>query len=164
MKEIIDAATLAALDLHGDACTRELYARLRAGTLSSTRCRACGELAYPPRSFCPRCHGRAVEWIDLPTRGTVYAFTTQERALRFSAPEVLGLVELAGVGRILTRLDAPYEALAIGDEVELVVHHVCTELAVHSFTPSARVRRRAFPGLLEVAGLRAQGASSTGKK
>src|SRR4051794_22562846 len=43
----------------------------------------------------------------------------KERALRFGAPEVLALVEL-GDAVLPGVMDGPIEALAVGDEVELV--------------------------------------------
>ena len=68
-------------------------------------------------------------------RGTVYAFTQQERSIRFMKPDVIGLVEIAGVGRVLTRFDAPIEALRIGQDVELCFYEVSDEIVVHQFRP-----------------------------
>lgn len=135
MKELIDQTTLHAVFHYGDDAVQEFYRRLRNHEFSSTRCRACREIAFPPRSFCPSCHARDVEWIDLPSRGTLYAFTTQERSLRFMAPDVLGLVELDGVGHILSLILAPLHELSIGQPVELSFHAISEQLVVHAFRP-----------------------------
>lgn len=136
MKEIIDRVTLEAIRHYGDAATQDFYRRLSERRLSTTRCGQCGEIAFPPRRFCPACHGQAVEWIDLPRRGRLHAFTQQQRSLRFSAPDVVGLVELDGVGRLLSRIDAPFGELTIGQELELDFFEICPGLVVHQFRPA----------------------------
>ena len=140
MKELLDKKTLEAVRHYGGAATEDFYRRLRERRFMSTRCRSCAEVAFPPRELCPRCHARDVEWFDLPWSGTLYAFTQQERSLRFSRPDVLGLVELPGVGRILTRIDAPFETLAIGQPVVLDFVEVSRDIVLHQFRPAGRSR------------------------
>jgi uncharacterized OB-fold protein len=135
MKDAIDRATLEALGHYGGAATEEFFTRLRWHKLSTTRCEACKEVAFPPRTFCPSCRSSRVEWIDLPTRGKLYAFTTHDKSVRFNPPDVIGLVELEGVGRILTRIDAPLASLKIGQEVELDFVEVTPDLVLHQFRP-----------------------------
>jgi len=136
MNDLLVAATLEAIRTYGDAAAERFYRDLRDKKLSSTRCEACGEVAFPPRGFCPSCHEQErIRWVELPTRGTVYAFTQQERSLRFGKPDVIGLVELPGVGRILTKIDAPFEALQIGQAVELCFVTLSEELTLHQFRP-----------------------------
>jgi uncharacterized protein len=135
MKELIDAATKEALLCYGDAACEEFQRRLGQGRLCSTRCRACRETAFPPRDFCPSCGARETEWIDLPRRATLYAFTQQQRGLRFLAPDVLGLVEVEGVGHFLTRIDAPFERLTIGLPLEVAFLEICPGVWVHQYRP-----------------------------
>jgi uncharacterized OB-fold protein len=142
MKEIIDAETWKAIGHQGDEATMEFYRRLKEKRLCSTRCDACGETAYPPRSFCPFCHGRKVSWVDLPKRATLYAFTQQHRSLRFPAPDVIGLVEVAGVGHFLSRIDAPCDALAIGQELEVSFFEVTPDLWMHQYRPTSQPASR----------------------
>jgi uncharacterized OB-fold protein len=100
-----------------DETARSFYARLEAGDPATTRCPECGVTAFPPRPRCARCGG-ATEWVGLPRRGVLEAFTTQETAIRFRAPAVLALARVGDV--VLPGIAAaPYEDLAIGDEVEL---------------------------------------------
>lgn len=135
MKELIDAQTREALGIYGDAACDEFYRRLREKRLCSTRCLACREIAFPPRDFCPSCHARRMEWVELPKRAQLYAFTQQQRGLRFLAPDVLGLVEVAGVGHFLSRIDAPFESLSIGQELELSFFELMPDLWVHQYKP-----------------------------
>ena len=117
MKDIVDAAYARAIDYNADGATGPFYQFLREGRFCSTRCPACGHIPFPPRLFCPACGSQKVEWVDLPGECELYAFTQQERSLRFIKPDVLGLVMIAGVGLVLTSIDAPFEALRIGQRV-----------------------------------------------
>jgi len=136
MKEILDAKTLEALRHYGDDAATQFYAHLRDRRFMSTRCSSCELTSFPPRSFCPECHGAELNWVELPRRGTVYAFTQQKRTFRFMAPDVIGLVELADVGKVLTHFDAPYDALQIGQPVELDFLEISDDLVVHQFRPT----------------------------
>jgi uncharacterized OB-fold protein len=116
------------------SAAREFYRRLDAGRLASTRCPSCDRLRFPPRERCPAC-GSATEWSELSGRGTVYAFTQQERGLRFTAPEVLGVVELEEGVRVFGLLEAPFESLAIGQQVELRLRRDVPGLTLLAFQP-----------------------------
>lgn len=142
LPEILSTTTDRALAFYGDAYTPEFYRRLGEKRLSATRCKGCGEPAFPPRPFCPFCHAGEVEWFDLPRRGTLYAFTQQDRSVRFRAPDVIGLVELevpAAQGsrkiKFLSRIDAPIETLKIGQAVEVDFIEVHPGLLLHQFRP-----------------------------
>ncbi len=132
----IESTTLRAIEHDADAATRTFYAALRERRFRGTRCLACAHVPFPPRAFCPRCGASDVEWIDLPARGTLHAFTQQQRAWRFVRPDVLGLVVLPGVaGFVLTKIGAPIDELAIGQPVELAFVELAPELVVHEFRP-----------------------------
>ena len=135
MKDVIDRATWRAILFQSDGATRTFYEHLRERRFQSTRCRACGRLSFPPRPFCPRCGHGEVEWADLPREGRLHAFTQQQRALRFFAPEVIGQVELPEVGFILSRIDASFEALRIDQPVTVDFYEISPELVVHQFRP-----------------------------
>jgi uncharacterized OB-fold protein len=76
-----------------------------------------------------------VEWIDLAGRGRLVAFSTQERGLRFNAPEVLGLVDLDEGVRMLSRIAAPFDSLHIGQRVVVEFFDVAPDEVLHQFTP-----------------------------
>jgi uncharacterized OB-fold protein len=97
---------------------REFYRRLAEGELATTGCDACALLSFPPRQRCPRC-SHATSWRSLARRGRVYAFTQQERGLRFLAPDTIGIVELEEGVRVFGVFDDPFERLAIGLPVEV---------------------------------------------
>ena len=141
----IVSATKRTIDFNADGATSIFYAALRERRFRGTRCTSCGHVPFPPRDHCTRCAQpgagllRTMEWIDLPTRGMVYAFSQQQRSWRFSKPDVIGLVSLVGVsGLVLTRLDAPFDSLALGQDVEVDFLEVGPELVVHQFRPVGR--------------------------
>jgi uncharacterized OB-fold protein len=121
-----------------DAPSRRFFAELRARRLATTRCRACRRLWYPPRAWCPGCLAEDLDWERLSGRGRLVAFTTQETALRFRAPEVIGLVELEEGVRLLTAVAGRYEELAVGEEVTVEFVEVEPGLVLHRFVPGRR--------------------------
>ncbi|MDI6873675.1 Zn-ribbon domain-containing OB-fold protein [Candidatus Solincola sp.] len=118
-----------------DRAAEEFFSKLAEGRFQSTRCSGCGTLHYPPRVVCPECLGEELEWVDLPREGTLLAFTWQEAAMRCRKPDVLGLVELEGVGHVFTRIDAPYEDLHIGQRVTFDTWTSPDGLVLHHFRP-----------------------------
>lgn len=104
----------------------------------TTYCDRCKRVVFPPKVVCPFCLEETSRWVDLPREGVLYAFTYQEAGFRCAYPEVLGLVELEGIGRILTRVDAPFEELNIGMPVELDFFTSADGLTLHQFRPRAR--------------------------
>lgn len=135
LKQLTDRAIGIEVAEYGDEASKEFYRLLKNRQFKTTRCKDCADVALPPRLFCPSCFGTDVEWIDLPKRGTLYAFTQQERALRFNKPDVIGVVELKGAGRMITRIDAPFEDLAIDMEVEMDFLDVSENQTLHQFRP-----------------------------
>lgn len=118
-----------------DDAARTFYANLALRRLTTTRCRACGSLSFPPRLFCHLCSSNDLEWVELSGRGRIEAFTTQETAFRFMVPDVIGMVELEEGVRLLTRIIGRYEDLSIGDAVSVDFVEVEPGFALHQFVP-----------------------------
>jgi uncharacterized OB-fold protein len=118
-----------------DKAADEFFSRLREGSFQSTRCVPCGKILYPPRVLCPHCLTGDLEWVDLPREGTIIAFSQQEGAVRCRKPDVIGVVELEGVGNVFTRIDAPFESLSIGDRVAFDTWESPDGVVLHQFRP-----------------------------
>ena len=103
----------------------QFFTNLREERLTTTKCRKCGKLLWPPRIVCSNCLSNELEWIDLGKEGELYAFTE----MRVGAP--LGFVEdvpfcigIVKIGDMLisTRIDnAKYDQLKIGDRLQLKI-------------------------------------------
>jgi len=118
--------------LEGGRETRlaRFFDALHEGRLTTTRCRRDGELHWPPRVVCPKCHGEELEWIDLPLAGRIYAFSAvlagAPLGMEADVPYAVGLVDLDGVPlRLFGRIDGrPWTGLAIGDRVAVEPYEV----------------------------------------
>ena len=100
-----------------DSAAEEFLSRLREGKFQSTYCPKCKKMFYPPRIVCITCLNENLKWEDLPREGELLGFTWQEDAFRCGKPDVLGVVGLEGSGNKITRIDAPYENLSIGQKM-----------------------------------------------
>lgn len=117
---------------------------LREGRFTTTRCTSCQALHWQPRVVCPECLGDALAWEDLPTEGTLYAFTALEKGaplgMEHDVPFCIGVVELAAQGRtlrILARLDdARYGDLRMGQKVRLKVLDLPDGRVFYRFAPA----------------------------
>ncbi len=113
--------------LEGPEQTRvaRFYERLKEGHLSTTRCRRCGSLHWPPRVACPRCHAEELDWTDLPSTGRIYAFSAvlagAPLGMESDVPFAVGLVDLDGVPlRVFGRIDGrPWDELRVGGAVRV---------------------------------------------
>lgn len=135
IQETIKKYTLNAIKHYGDSATLEFYERLKKHDFSAPKCEKCRQFVFPPRIFCPQCYGENLTWEKLPTEGTLYAFTQQERALRFSKPDVIGIVTIEGLGNILTKIGAPYESLKIGMNLRVDFIEIENGIVLHQFIP-----------------------------
>ncbi len=76
--------------------------------LMGSRCQECGALFVPPRPVCIKCHGQAMEWVEMTGKGKLAAFTCITVGPRFMIeqgydrehPYVSGVVELAEGARV----------------------------------------------------------------
>ncbi|TET20647.1 Zn-ribbon domain-containing OB-fold protein [Candidatus Bathyarchaeota archaeon] len=103
----------------------QFFKSLKEGHLTTTKCKECGKVLWPPRIMCPECLSESLEWVDLGVEGELYAFTE----IRLGAP--LGFVEdvpfcvgIVKIGSLLISAridDAKYEDLKIGDKVNLKI-------------------------------------------
>ena len=97
---------------------RSFFDEARAGRLTGIRCQKCGELAIPPKEFCPACHQRAWESVPLTGTGTISSFTVIRGPARDRAPEApyaVAVVRLAeGVSLLGPIVDIPIESLRMG--------------------------------------------------
>jgi hypothetical protein len=94
------------------------------GELLGGVCDECGQVLLPPRPACYACGSRAVDVEAQSPEGEVFSYTAVHAAppaFAADAPYTVAVVELADGGRLLGRVDADYDDVAIGDAVELAV-------------------------------------------
>jgi hypothetical protein len=103
----------------------EFFKNLREGRLTTTKCKKCAKLLWPPRIVCPNCFSDGLEWVDLGTEGELYAFTEMKLGAPLGfvqdVPFCIGIVKIRGL-LISARIDdASYEQLKIGEKVKLKI-------------------------------------------
>ena len=51
------------------------YDNMKQGRWTTTKCKKCGNISYPPGVACPNCWSDELEWIDLPKTAKVVGMT-----------------------------------------------------------------------------------------
>jgi uncharacterized protein len=103
--------------------TEGFWAAARQGRLVIQRCDSCGVLRHYPQPRCPHCLSTGWDWTEIAGRGVIHSFTVTHQAFHPSwadrVPYVVATVELDDGVRMVTDLDEPAEAVAIGAPVEV---------------------------------------------
>lgn len=106
------------------------YEHLRQGRFTTTKCKKCAHIAFPPGVICPKCWAEELEWVDLPKKAKVVTFTeTQAGApIGFPPPIIMAWLNFgkdSPLKHLLVRIINCAEGeLKEGDEVRLVVFEV----------------------------------------
>ena len=116
------------------------FKNLKQGRLTTTKCKECGKLLWPPRVICPECLSDKLGWINLGTEGELYSFTEVRLGAALGwvqdVPFCVGIVKIGGL-LISTRIDdARYEDLKIGDRVQLKIVELDDGRVFYRFVPS----------------------------
>jgi uncharacterized OB-fold protein len=120
--------------------------------LLGRRCGECAETGFGRENdACQRCGSADLSDVSLGDRGALWTFTVLRNpppgSRRTTRPDVLpqplGLVELQGAVRVMTRIDVPVERLSIGMPLKLVTEELFddngTRVVGYSFTEQANV-------------------------
>lgn len=104
----------------------KFYENLRErGQLTTTKCRECGAVHWPPRIICRECLSDNLEWIDLPNEGKITAFSISYAGIdpQFKPPVVYAIIDYdeAGVRIISPLVDTNVDEVTVGSEVQLKV-------------------------------------------
>jgi hypothetical protein len=105
------------------------YENLKAGRFTTTKCKDCGHIAFPPRVICPACYSENLDYIDLPKKGKVVVLTEEVKGvpLGFASPLIHAIIEFADgpIKRMISKIvNCAAGELKRGDEVQMVVFEV----------------------------------------
>lgn len=115
------------------------FAFCQEGRLCIQRCPSCQAHVFYPRSVCPSCLRRGLEWVDAQGTGTVHTFTVQHRdppGFEGQSPYVLAIIELAEGVRLLSRVIAPPGDVRIGMTVQVAFALIADDFRVPVFVPA----------------------------
>jgi hypothetical protein len=113
-----------ALDADSPLTLPGFFDALADGELLGGVCADCTQVLLPPRPACYNCGSRSIDVEAQPRTGRIYTYTEVHApppALEDDAPYTIAIVELDSGGRLTGRVDAPYDAVEIGDRAELRV-------------------------------------------
>ena len=116
------------------------FKNLREGQLTTTKCKRCEKVLWPPRIVCPVCLSDELEWIDLGSEGELYAFTEMRLGAPLGfvedVPFCIGIVKIAGLSISARIDDTKYENLEIGAKVQLKIVELDDGRVFYRFVPS----------------------------
>ncbi len=119
----------------------KFYEYLREGRITSTKCKDCGCLPWPPKSICPECKSSNLEWVDLPEPRRVFAYTVGVYGMppQFPLPLILAVIKCGENGvRLISRIvDTKPEDIKVGMEVELNVINIPGDRVMFTFKPKS---------------------------
>ena len=132
---ILDGRYTPSLDMYPLECKdfnrlHIFYDNLRQGKFTTTQCKECGKVSYPPRVICPECYSEDLAWIELPGRGKVVTIADKKGGLpiSFKPPLIDAWIEFpqgSPIKHLLSRLiNCQAGQVKEGDEVQLVVFNV----------------------------------------
>lgn len=108
----------------GPLSLAEFFEGVGAGRVSVQRCGSCGDLAVPPKAFCPSCYGAIWERVVLAGEGEIASFTVirvPPKALATEAPYAIAVVRMSEGVSLTGRVEgAPVDAIRVGLPVRLV--------------------------------------------
>jgi uncharacterized OB-fold protein len=114
-----------ALEIPMDAWSEPFWQAGSEGRVEMPRCTSCGTFRWPAGPFCPECHAQEVEWIEAG-QGRIYSFTIlpvpgadKDAPPQFRIPALVTFENAPGVRLVSVLVDAPVDAVVIGDEVEV---------------------------------------------
>jgi Predicted nucleic-acid-binding protein containing a Zn-ribbon len=104
--------------------TKRFYDGLAEGRVLATRCARCGEVSFPPQSFCSRCGSGDVEWIQLSDEGELLTYTViNVKPTSFSnhADYTVGIARMPEGVNVLAWVNGDPGKLRVGMKVRLAV-------------------------------------------
>ncbi len=116
--------------------TEAFWSAAKEGRFLVRKCKSCGEAHWYPRAVCPFCASTDTEWVPGSGRGTIYSYCVMRRA---AEPFVMAYVTLAEGPSMMTNIvDCDFDAIAIGQPVELVFKPSVGGYAIPMFRPAAQ--------------------------
>ena len=122
--------------------TQPFWDAVKRHQLSLPKCKACGQLHYFPRPFCPHCFSWDLEWVRCSGKGKLYSYVINHRpapGFEEEAPYLIAVVELDEGPRMLSNLidiEPTPEAVQVDMPVEILFQDVNEEMAIFKFRPA----------------------------
>jgi len=69
------------------------------GRIMGAKCKKCGIVYVPPRTYCERCFERLEQWLEVGKKGTIYTYTIAHIDLesdKLKEPTVYAMIKMDG--------------------------------------------------------------------
>ncbi len=111
---------------------------LEKGRFMTTRCKTCHAVSFPPRVDCTGCRSSEVEWVEVPEKGRLSAFTVVSygpAGFEDMVPYMLGVVEFPMGIKVFGEIDRgiPHEEIEVGMGLRVVPIHLAGERVSYHF-------------------------------
>ena len=113
---------------------RPFWDAIKRHELMLPRCKACGQLHFHPRSFCPMCLSKDLEWVRCTGRGRLYS-----HVINHEHPSVIAVVELEEGPRIMGTMSGigpDSRRLRVNMPVEIVFQELDEGPTTFTFRPA----------------------------
>ena len=122
--------------------TQPFWDAVKRHELMLPKCKACGQLHFFPRPFCPHCFSWDLEWVRCSGKGKLYSYVINHRpapGFEEEAPYVIAVVELDEGPRMLSNLidiEPTPETVQVDMPVEILFQDVNEEMTMFKFRPA----------------------------
>jgi uncharacterized protein len=131
----LDNKYIAEMDMWPLECSEfnrisQFYDNLKQNKWTTTKCKKCGYIAYPPGVICPKCWSDELEWVELPQRAKVVSVTETLAGAPagFDCPLIMAWLTFEPgaplkhlIGRVINCKEGQ---LKTGDEVQFVTFEI----------------------------------------
>ncbi|MEJ2037617.1 MAG: Zn-ribbon domain-containing OB-fold protein [Desulfosarcinaceae bacterium] len=112
---------------------------LEKGKVMGTRCKACGQVFFPPRADCCQCFASDMEWFEVTGSGTLATYTHLAYApvgFEQDLPYSLAVLDY-GDYRVFGRLaaDVDMDSLRVGQKMQTVINQLPNGRLNYVFKP-----------------------------
>ena len=125
-----------------DPLTKTYWDSVKAHAMQVQKCADCSQFVFYPRSVCPHCGSRSLNWTAVSGRGKVYGFTIshQKGMPNFGndVPYTIAVVELEEGCRMMTNLvgiDPDPAKIKVGMDVVVQYDDVTDAMTLPKFKP-----------------------------
>ncbi|HWK23384.1 MAG TPA: Zn-ribbon domain-containing OB-fold protein [Ureibacillus sp.] len=99
-------------------------------------CDDCQQHIFYPRTICPHCFSEKIKWQESCGTGKIYSYTVVHQAFgpfKSEAPFVVGIIELDEGVRMMSRILADKDQIAIDQRVSVIFSKVEDEVVLPYF-------------------------------
>jgi len=103
---------------------KKFYDGLLEGKVFATRCTKCGEVYFPPQSYCSSCRSDSMEWLELASTGELITYTVinvKPQSFSHYPDYAVGIAKMPQGVNVLAWIDGDIKSLKAGMKVKLEV-------------------------------------------